>query len=276
MLLALIIRSESGVTKQYPFHLTTNYKDNSMYRILFILSLVLAAYGIAHGQQFNYTVTTDSVAWNELNAQTILNAGNSAWNFAYKIPIGFTFNFLGRDFDSLTVETNGYVHFDGDRNYAITAFSGLGDHVDSAGNHAVLGYELSGAVGNHILKIQVLNCSPQLQGDEVLSYQIWLRENGNVEFRVGPGTLRTNSISMSTYNNVTEMDSVYFVSQVDSTQRFRIGLLNMNMDSEERGLFIGESPESPLVRSMNNANPDALYLDCIPARGYRYTFAPSN
>ncbi len=147
-----------------------------MSRLLFILAFVFAVYGITRAQNFNYTVSTDSVSWNELNTQTILNGNNSAWNFSYKIPIGFTFSFLGRSFDSLTIETNGYLVFDNDRNYALTAFSGVGDHIDSLGNHAIIGYELSGTNGNHILKIQYLNCSPNAGGDEVQSWQVWLKD----------------------------------------------------------------------------------------------------
>ncbi len=46
-------------------------------------------------QDFNYSFAKDSVAWQELNTQTILNSTNSAWNFSYKIPIGFSFEYLG-------------------------------------------------------------------------------------------------------------------------------------------------------------------------------------
>jgi hypothetical protein len=152
-----------------------------MHKLLFILAFLFAGYGMARAQDFDYTVSTDSVAWNELSSQTILNANNSAWNFSYRIPIGFAFPFCGRNFDSLTIETNGYVVFDDDRNYALTAFSGVGDHVNENGDHAVLSYQLSGTSGNHILKMQFLNCGLNPGGDEVQSWQVWLRENGTVE-----------------------------------------------------------------------------------------------
>jgi hypothetical protein len=228
-----------------------------MHKLLFIFAFVLAGYGISRAQNFNYSVTTDSVAWNALNTQTILNSNNSAWNFSYKIPIGFTFSFLGRNFDSLTIETNGYIVFDSERNYALTAFSGIGDHIDSEGNHAVIGYELSGTNGNRILKIQYLNCSPNAAGDDVQSWQVWLKENGGVEVRIGMGTLRYNS------------------TEVDSTQQYRIGLLNMNMDTEDRGLFVSGNPSSPQAAEVNENNPETPFLTFIPASGYRYTFTPN-
>lgn len=227
-------------------------------------------------QNFNYTVSTDSVVWNELNAQTILNSNNSAWNFSYRIPIGFTFNYLGKSFDSLTIETNGYIVFDYDRNYALTAFSGVGDHVDTAGNHAVIGYELSGSTGNHILKVQYLKCSPDAGGDEIQSWQIWLKENGNVEVRVGPGTLRSNSMATIVFDEVNQTTDTMIVSQLDSTQNYRVGLLNMNMNTEDRGLFVSGNPASPQTAPVSANNPETPVLIFIPATGYRYTFTPSN
>lgn len=246
-----------------------------MHRLLFALSFILAACAV-RAQNFDYTVTTDSVAWNELNAQTILNTNNSAWNFSYKIPIGFTFNYLGRNFDSLTIETNGYIVFDAERNYALTAFSGIGDRVDSSGNHALISYELTGSEGNHILKIQYKNCGENISASKTQSWQIWLKENGNVEFRVGPGTLRTNEITVTETNTNTQQDTTYTITETDTTKNFRIGLLNMNMDTEVKGIFVGGNPSSPQAQPVNETYPEMLYMDFVPSSGYRYTFTPSN
>ena len=228
-----------------------------MKRFLFILAFVSLFVG-THAQNFNYTVSADSVAWNELSSQTILNANNSAWNFTYKIPIGFDFEFCGRTFDSLTIETNGYIVFDRDRNYALTAFSGVGDCVDTSGNHSVLGYELSGTAGNRILKIQFKNCGETATGCKTMSWQVWLRENGNVEFRIGPGTLRSDE------------------NGVDMTKQFRLGFLNMNMDTEDCGVLIGDSPLSPETVPVTENEAELPHLDFIPNTGFRFTFTPSN
>jgi hypothetical protein len=245
-----------------------------MSKPILIIFIFLSAIQL-RSQDFNYTVSADSVAWNELNAQTILNTGNSAWNFSYKIPIGFTFNFLGRNFDSLTVETNGYLVFDDDRNYALTAFSGVGDCIDSESNHAVIGYELTGTAGNRVLKIQYKNCCITGSATETQSWQVWLLENGNVEVRVGPGTLRTNTVSIVEINEITLEETISAITQLDTVQKYRIGLLNMNMDTEERGLFIGSNPVFPQTRTVNDESPDPVSLSSVPNRGYRYTFTPS-
>lgn len=247
-----------------------------MHKLLFIIAFLLAAYGITRAQDFDYTVSTDSVAWNELSSQTILNANNSAWNFSYKIPIGFTFPFCGRNFDSLTIETNGYVVLDENRNYTITMFSGVGDHVDDNGNHSVLGYQLSGTSGNHTLKIQYLNCSPNPGGGEVLSWQLWLKEDGGVEVRVGPGLLRTNTTIMVQYNEVTEQQDTIITETLDSAQQYRIGLLNANMDTEECGIFVVGNPSAPDTHTLRFDDTETPLLLFVPARGYRYTFSPEN
>ena len=271
-----ICRLLFSLQSQNAFLLPPDSKHISMHKLLFIIAFVLASYGITRAQDFSYTVTTDSVSWNDLNAQTILNSNNSAWNFSYRVPIGFTFPFLGREFDSLTVETNGYIVFDNERNYALTAFSGVGDHVDSSGNHALIGYELSGTTGNHVLKMQYTNCSPSFSGDEVQSWQVWLKENGNIEFRIGPGTLRSNVVSVTEVNEISQVDTTYSVVEIDTTQMFRIGLLNMNMNGEENGLFIAQSPTEPQIQVVNAAQPETGFLVFVPAPGYRYAFSPSN
>lgn len=250
--------------------------EEAMYKLPVVIAFVLAAYGITRAQDFKYTVSTDSVAWNPLGTQTFLCGGNSEWDFAYKIPIGFTFGFCGRNFDSLTVETNGYIVFDNDRNYALTAFSGMGDRVDATGNHSLIGYELSGATGSRVLKIQYLGCGPNRNGAGAQSWQIWLRENGNVEFRIGNGTLRCNTVTTISYDEENEVMDTVTVTQLDSAQTYRIGLLNMNMNTESRGLFITADPAAPTAVTVSENDPEVLPLQFLPTAGRRYVFTPSN
>jgi hypothetical protein len=227
-------------------------------------------------QDFNYSFAKDSVAWQELNAQTILNADNGAWNFAYKIPIGFSFEYLGRNFDSICIETNGYLVFDEDRNYALTAFLGFGDCVDASGNHAVLGYALSGTAGNRILKMQFKNTGSLLSTSRHLTYQVWLKENGSVEVHVGPNDFQPGMVVNTIIENeiVVHRDTVY--TNVDSLQTYRVGLLNMNMNTETSGLFIGGTCAAPQSQPVNEAHPAPTYFMRAPSQGTRYTFTPNS
>lgn len=214
---------------------------------------VLATCG-SFAQQFNYTLSTDnSVSYAALNSQTILNSGNQSWAARYKIPIGFTFNYLGQNFDSLTIETNGYLCFDHDRHYTFTALNNFGDRVDSTGTHAVLGYASSGTSGNRILKIQYYNVG-QAGSDAAFNYQVWLKENGQLQLVIGSHTYDTG----------------------DTTQNVRIGLLNANMDTPVRGLLLTGNTQSPTGQPIDDNNPDPVFLHSIPAAGTRYTFTPIN
>ncbi|HET6990988.1 MAG TPA: hypothetical protein VFJ43_06675 [Bacteroidia bacterium] len=244
----------------------------------------------ARSQNFDYSFAKDSVAWQELNTQTILNANNSAWNFSYKIPIGFTFNYLGKNFDSLRIETNGYVVFDADHNYALTAFLGFGDCVDTSGNHAVLGYEISGSNGNHVLKIQFKSTGTSQHTPKHLSYQVWLKENNSLEIHVGPNDYQPQRIVSSDSSFVESVlpdssgqstDSLVVTNETvfmntDSLQAYRFGLLNMNMDRQTSGFFIGGDVASPQSQPVNANNPEPVYLMRAPSSGTRYTFTPNS
>lgn len=208
----------------------------------------------SNAQQFSYTINTDTaVSYNALVAPAVLNGNNGSWAARYKIPIGFTFNYLGQNFDSLTIETNGYLCFDYDRNYTFTAFNNFGDRVDSTGTHAVLGYTSSGTAGNRILKIQYYNAG-QAGNSAAFNYQVWLKENGQLQLVIGSHTYDTG----------------------DTTQNVRIGLLNANMDTPVRGLLLTGNPQSPSGQPIDDNNPNPVFLNSIPAAGTRYTFTPSN
>lgn len=249
--------------------------ERRLYYTFLVLLMLFAKHKLS-GQNFNYSVTSDSVAWNELNAQTLLNATDTAWRFAYRIPLGFSVNFLGRQFDSVTVETNGYVVFDHDRNYAMMIFNQLGDAVDTIGHHSVIGYETQGIPGNRITKIQYLNCGENGDNTRLQSWQVWIHENGTVEFRVGPGTLRQVSNVVTVTDSVSGLDSSYTVLADDSSKRCHAGLINMNMDSQQRAQLLSGSPENPQLITVTENTAELPSLLLIPRRGYRYSFTPNS
>ncbi len=261
-----------------------------MHRIcLFFAALFFSLSG--ESQSFNYDFSKDSVSWQELNSQTILNSGNQAWNFCYKIPIGFTFNFLGAGFDSLRIETNGYLVFDANRDYAMTAFLGFGDCMDSSGNHSVLGYEVSGTSGSKILKIQFKNIGSSKKSSKHLTYQVWLKEsNGAVEIHIGPNDYQPGMIvtTDSSFVQSVLLDSLFqptdslvlvhdtIFTNRDSMQFYRVGLLNMNLDSSTKGFFIGGDVSSPESQPVDDSHPDPIYMMRAPSCGTRYTFTPNS
>lgn len=258
--------------------------------VRYLISLLILLSPDLFSQDFNYTVTTDTETWQELNSQTILNPNNSAWNFSYKIPVGFSFNYLGRNFDSLTIETNGYLVFDADRNYAFTTFLGFSDCTDSTGTHSVLGYELSGTTGDHILKIQFKNTGNSLHASEFFSWQVWLKENGVVEIHIGPNDFQP-SFTVSNDSSFVESvlpdqegeptDSLVITQDTTfinytSLQAYRVGMLNMNMDTSTRGLFVGGEVDSPQSQPVDDQDAEPLYFMRAPSQNTRYTFTPNS
>lgn len=218
-------------------------------------ALAVLATCCSYAQQFNYTLTKDSVGWQELNSQTILNSGASAWAESYRIPIGFGFPCNGNTYDSLTITSNGYIVFDMQHNCALTAFNRYAGLADSSGNYPVIGYELSGSTGNHVLKIQFKEVKQHENPSGKLSYQLVLNENGVTEVVIG------------THD---------FTPGIDSSNVQRIGFLNMNMNSAVRGYFMSGNPSAPGTQQVTAEAPEMPDLFGLPASGTRYYFTPNN
>lgn len=236
----------------------TSYSLSSGNFLLLFIPLVVGLLftQTVKGQNFNYSFAKDSVAWQELNTQTILNTNNSAWNFTYKIPIGFSFEYLGQSFDSLSIEGNGRIVFDNDRNFS---FWGLVDYVDvqdSAGNFSVLGYQLSGNAGSRQLVIQFKNVAATQDPMTLASYQVILRENNAIAFQMGSYIL-SESLTPSIFDPVA------------------IGLVNQNMNTSDRALTLSGPASSPSAILVNDNVPDITYLFSLPTKGTRYTFSPN-
>jgi hypothetical protein len=246
-----------------------------MHRIcLFFVGIFLSLAG--GSQNFDYELTKDSTAWQELSSQTILNSGNSAWSFSYSIPIGFSFTYLGQDFDSVDVETNGFLVFGHNRSYAFAAFNGFGDKIDDQGNHSVLGFRLDGESGNHILKIQFKNLGQNLSGEKSLSYQVWLYEAADkIQIHIGTNTFRNHENAYElTFDEDHHVDSV--LTPLSDSVATLVGLLNMNMNTSTRGLLLAGSLENLYAQPVDGDLPELVHLMIIPRPGHRYTFRPAN
>jgi hypothetical protein len=244
-----------------------------MRRLTAIISGLLFSLTLS-SQDFNYTVATDSVTWNELSSQVILNTNNSAWEFAYRIPIGFTFHFAGRNCDSLTIETNGFLLFDEDRYYAFTMFHDFEDRI-SGGQHSVLGYEISGTPGSRILKIQYKNTGRSgYSGSH--TFQVWLKEDGNqIEVRVGPTTYYYLSFWETVVDPVTQEFYEHLVYVPDTNQYVRIGLINQIMDTDTVGYFVGGTLAAPQGHICEHSYPEPVFFHLMPFEGTRFVFTPS-
>ncbi|MEO5645521.1 MAG: hypothetical protein ABIQ40_01680 [Bacteroidia bacterium] len=203
------------------------------------------------GQDFNYIVSKDSVPWQELNAQTILNSPNG-FQPVYRVPIGFTFNYLGRNFDSLTIEQSGLIVFDDERQFCFWGLIGYTDAIDSLGNHSVLGYELTGAQGNQSLIIQFKNVATPDQPQKLASCQVRLNENRSIEFIMG-------NYFQPAMPEIQDPVLLYIPEQIV------IGLVNQNMNTPARAVTLSDADPGHISMLVDDNHPEFTYMTGLPS-----------
>ncbi|MCD6068934.1 MAG: hypothetical protein K0S33_3760 [Bacteroidetes bacterium] len=220
------------------------------------LSVLLVFYaGSGYAQSFDYTVAIDSSqAYTSLSSATVLSPGQK-WLPTYEIPTGFS----DPSSQQITLETNGFVVYNKQFNSAIMAFNGFRCKLDSNSAWSQLSYLSTGSPGSKILKIEFKNVGQGAETKELLSYQVWIRENGVFEIAIGPNT----------YEKLPG-DTI-----IDTNQVVHLGLINRNMDTANQGLFVSGSPQNPAPAALNSGDPALAYLRTVPKRGYKYIFTPN-
>jgi hypothetical protein len=222
------------------------------------LFFVLAAL-VVRAQDFNYTITSDtSGTYAALTSDSVLT-NDSAWKHSYKIQVGFSFPFAGKNFSELTVERNSYIVFDNNRSYALMAFAGFSCKKDEQNHYSGLSYANSGSSPNRILKIQFNKVGQGEYAAEHLSYQVWLHENGRIDIVTGTHTYQI--ADTATVN--------------DTLNAIQIGLINTNMDTSNRGLFLSGAADSPGSQPLNDSYPEISFIRSMPRIGMRYSFIPN-
>jgi hypothetical protein len=211
-------------------------------------------------QTFNYSVSVDTTqSYQALTSKTVLNADTASWPQSKTLTIGFSFPFLGQNFSSLTIEKNNYISFDADRKYSILAFPGFSCKKDNSDKYSTVAYAISGTSPNRILKIEYGKMGSTDQTCEYLNYQVFLYETGIIEVTTG-----THSYPTADSTNLN-----------DTLSSVLIGLINTNMDTNPRGLFLSGSPLAPASQPVNDSNPDLSFIRSMPRAGTKYSFIPN-
>ncbi|MFK8057226.1 MAG: T9SS type A sorting domain-containing protein [Saprospiraceae bacterium] len=181
------------------------------------LTLFLTFFGamvIAHAQ--SYSLTTSTGSYTELVGSTSLN-GDMTWDDPeFPIPIGFDFTYYGQTVDTMFMSAAGLGGFlspmeDNRGTFSLLVAYGA-DIIDrgwdfveddvTTGSLSTISYELQGAAGSQVLKIEWKNVGfyDELEDDSVSSdftnFQVWLYEGSNqVEVHYGPNSITQPALS---------------------------------------------------------------------------------
>jgi hypothetical protein len=206
----------------------------------------------AQGPIFNYSVVQDSVPWQELQAQTLINTINVPWEEQYAVGIGFNFPFMGSSFDSVIITKNGGLLFGGQGAYSFIAFQGFSNRTDTNGLHSVLSYDVSGGVGSRICTIQFKNMARASHPREEFSFQLKLYEaNGTIAFVSG---------GLQTPEND------------QGTEPALLGMYNINQDTPVYGLFATDASGPVQGQELTAVVPEFGFLAVVPLVGKRISF----
>ena len=223
-----------------------------MKKILIAGICLMGLYFSSYAQ--TYTLSQSSSAYSSISGTTL--ASGSSWNGkGYKIPIGFSFSFMGKSFDTLTIAPNGLILFGDDNKRAIAAFKGIMPVTDSKNNTSSISYASSG----NILKIEYKNVGFGLYHPDNFNFQVWLSKSGNtIEFHTGATTLSVPWDSLTG-------------GVPDSLIMPVVGIINPSMDKSNNGYLLAGNPLQPTAETLIG---DLKYLIRVPDANTVYKLTP--
>lgn len=224
---------------------------------LIALAAALLPAMLLHAQNFNYSFSHSTSSYQPITGGTSIANGTTDWSgTSFTIPVGFSFQFDSLAFDSVIIESNGYIRFDDHR--AIVLYQGAGCKKDTNNVYSVLSYSVTGNPGSHILKVQYSNCgyNPGVP-TEYINYQLWLYEQtGQIEIYTGP----------TSHPNVVNPDGTGATPM--------IGLINPLQDGQTNALLLSGDASAPSSTPIVSGQ-ELMYLDFVPPSNRVYTFTPN-
>jgi hypothetical protein len=154
-------------------------------------SLLITCFSQAQDYNFShfnevYTEFDDGIA---IDYDSICNEGEIVL-----FPIGFTFPYFNYSFDKIfahnlflysktSISTNPIEHITAQ----LVPFAGAANCNRDSNNNSTVTYKTLGNIGNRICKIQWKNLKFNNSANEgdYINYQVWLYEDGTIEFRLG-------------------------------------------------------------------------------------------
>ncbi|MCB0644625.1 MAG: hypothetical protein KDC44_23435 [Phaeodactylibacter sp.] len=213
--------------------------------------LLLAAYLPAQSYEFEL----DSEPFVPLDDPVSLNNGGLWFSDEWQINPGFDFEFFDVPFSSVLL-WEGSVYFNDDLFLDAfgASFQDLGWYSMNGVSLSPVSYQVEGAVGSRVLKLEYLNAGfwPATV-DDFINFQVWLFESTNIiEIHIGPGMVDP---------------AVY---QQDGWDGPYIGLSNYETDEF---IYIQGDPTNPEVYDLDDLTDG---MNATPPEEVVYRFLPDD
>jgi len=230
------------------------------YLLLLVFSLVaLSAMAVVSEYSFSQTVGT----YTEISGGTVLGTtanDNESFN---AIPLGFTFTYDGTAYTTVSIQTNGFIAFGNEvltSTVPISSPTGTNNIVAAicrdikSRDNGELMYLLSGTEPNRVFTVQWKNYRrvPTATANDVLNFQIQIKENGNkVSFVYGPITAVTSTTAAATQVGLRGASNADFNNRTTTTDW------------------------AATTAGTANNNSCTLSATVFPANGLSFTFSPA-
>ncbi len=225
-----------------------------IYSIVLVFSLSICA-----AQDSLYVI--DSKPYLEIENGISVNEAIPWGQFShdFRIPIGFTFEFLGKKFDSVSIESSGRLIFDNDHYFFADAFTEISLQdigYEKGQSLSPISYKNEDIGSGKVLIIQFKNAGFENDNLSVINFQIRLYENNEFELHMGPSKINNYS--------TTFINGPYCVIQ--KIAEFD----NPNMIGYQLAVYGNSENPNIASNSGNNLDPFAYKLSTMPPLGTIY------
>jgi hypothetical protein len=231
-------------------------QPNQYMKKLLLLAVLAVSGFFARAQSYTFSQTTGS--YTNLPSPFVLSQPGWDAMSSYNLLIPFQFELDGTTESMLGISGNSQIGFQFGMRGISALLAELEDRNQPA-NPSPIGYQISGAPGQQILKIEWRNAGTSNGGSEFANFQLWLYEGSNIiELHYGP-----SSLPASGFLYFPQMAPTVGLVLATSTTAFTVS-----------GIFLQGDPAAATAVTLNNTSTIPT-LSAPPANGTIYRFAPS-
>lgn len=229
-----------------------------------------------------YSVEYSSESYIPLSDATLLDESDpdvvgAGYDLYKAIPIGFTYQFSGNNYDSLRIGELGYASFaDGTtEEYFISIFNCLLKDFNDTPSESPIYYETSGELGNRIFKCDFIKKGFlfDTDNDDYINFQLWLYESCN-NFEVRIGEISIDPLETDLYFSANTCAGIGYGKYSPTNNFFLSGSPTTPIIVEDDGLAaLITEPDPETVYLFSNCS---LALDAIEEKSFEIFPNPAN